>query len=341
MHESYFEAQWYKKLADNVVQCELCHHFCRIPPSKTGRCGTRLNREGILYSLVARRLIAQHIDPIEKKPLYHFYPGSKSYSIATIGCNMTCLHCQNFEISQLHSDKNSEIQKSYSDPIEIIKEAASSKCQSISYTYTEPTIFFETVLETSKQAHEAGIKNCLVTNGYMGPKPLKDSARYIDAANVDLKSYSDDFYTRVCGARLKPVLENIKAMKKLGIWVEVTTLLIPTLNDKQEEMEKIACFLSDIGPDIPWHISRFYPTNKLRNLPPTPIKSIRKCREIGIKAGLKYVYSGNVPGDPGENTYCPKCGQIVIERFGYNIQRYRIKEGKCLICGATIAGIGM
>ncbi len=335
MSESNHEALWYQKLPNKNVKCELCRHFCQIAPSKTGRCGVRLNRDGILYSLVSNKLIAQHIDPIEKKPLFHFLPGSRSYSIATMGCNMSCLHCQNFQISKPSGQKilGNEIK-----PEEVVKEAKESKCQSISYTYTEPTIFFETVFETAKLAKNEGIKNCLVTNGYMGKKPLKDIAPYIDAANVDLKSYSKEFYTKVCGAKLEPVLENIKSMVDLGIWVEVTTLIIPSLNDTPEEGEKIADFLLGINHDIPWHISKFYPTYQLDNLPPTPIKSIRKFREIGLIAGLKYVYSGNVPGDPGESTYCPQCKQVIIERFSYSIQKIKIKDGKCLICNTPIAG---
>lgn len=341
MSESYYKALWYQHLSDKSVKCELCNHFCRILPSKTGRCGVRINKDGNLYSLVANRLVAQHIDPIEKKPFYHFYPVSKSYSISTMGCNMSCIYCQNFEISQAPKNETSEIKGHKVEPAKIVHEAKSANCKSISYTYTEPTIFFETVLETARLAKDLGIKNCLVTNGYISEKALQDVAPYIDAANVDLKSYSDGFYTQVCGAKLEPVLENIKAMVGLGIWVEVSTLLIPTLNDSPEEMEKIAFFLLNIKHDIPWHLSRFQPNYQMKNLPTTPIKTIRQSRKIGLKAGLKYVYSGNVPGDPGENTYCPRCGQVVIERFSYTIHNYRIRDSKCPICGTPIAGIGL
>jgi pyruvate formate lyase activating enzyme len=341
MSESYYKALWYQHLSDKSVQCELCNHFCRILPSETGKCGVRLNKDGTLYSLVAHKLITQHIDPIEKKPFYHFHPVSKSYSISTMGCNMSCKYCQNFEISQATHNETDEIKGNEVEPSKIVHEAMSSNCKSISYTYTEPTIFFETVLETARLAKDIGIKNCLVTNGYISENALQDIAPYIDAANVDLKAYSDGFYTQVCGARLKPVLENIKAMIELGIWVEVTTLIIPTLNDSPEEMGKIASFLLNINPNIPWHLSRFRPDYLMKNLPTTPIKIIRQSREIGLKSGLKYVYSGNVPGDPGENTYCPKCGQVVIERFSYQIHHYKIKDSKCLNCGTPIAGIGM
>ena len=341
MDDSFHKASWYKKLPDNSIQCELCHHYCRISPSNFGRCGVRFNQDGILYSLVAHKLIAKHIDPIEKKPLYHFYPGSKSYSIATMGCNMTCMHCQNFEISQPPRNNMNDIKGKDVDPAKIINEAKSSHCKSIAYTYTEPTVFFETVFETARLAREAGIKNCVITNGFLSEQALQDVAPFIDAANVDLKAYSDGFYEKVCGARLEPVLENIKAMIHMGIWVEVTTLLIPTLNDSPAEMESIAKFLLDIDPNIPWHISRFRPNHKLKHLPPTPIKTIRQCRKIGLNSGLQYVYSGNVPGDPGESTYCPKCGQVLIDRFGYAIHHYRIRDGKCQYCGQTITGIGM
>jgi len=341
MAESFQKASWYKRLRNKGIQCELCHHFCRIPPSQSGRCGVRLNQDGILYSLVAHKLIAKHIDPIEKKPLYHFHPGSKSYSIATMGCNMSCLHCQNHEISQPPRENMHDIKGNDMDPAKIISEAKSSNCKSIAYTYTEPTVFLETVFETACLAKEAGIKNCVITNGFLSEKALQDVAPYIDAANVDLKAYSDEFYEKVCGARLEPVLENIKAISDMGIWVEVTTLLIPSLNDSQTEMESIAKFLFEIDPNIPWHISRFRPNHKLKNLPVTPIKTIRQCRKIGLNAGLKYVYTGNVPGDPGESTYCPKCGNVLIDRFGYSIHRYRIRDGKCQHCGHPIRGIGM
>jgi pyruvate formate lyase activating enzyme len=341
MPESFQKALWYQELPDNMVECRLCRHYCRISPSNTGRCRVRLNRDGILYSLVAHKLIARHLDPIEKKPLYHFHPGSKSYSIGTMGCNMTCMHCQNFEISQVIQDNNGSIKGDDVEPREIVREAKSAKCKSIAYTYTEPTIFLETVFETARLAREAGIKNCLITNGYIAEKALQDIAPYIDAVNVDLKAYSDKFYIRFCGARLEPVLENIRAMIDLGIWVEVTTLLIPSLNDSLKEMEGIALFLAESSPDIPWHISRFKPNHQLRNLPATPIKLIRQCRKLGIEKGLRYVYSGNVPGDPGESTYCPKCGQTVIERFGYTLQHYKIRDGKCMICGHPIKGVGM
>ncbi|MGA1794500.1 MAG: AmmeMemoRadiSam system radical SAM enzyme [bacterium] len=334
-------ASWYQPLSDKGVRCELCNHFCLILPEKTGRCGVRLNREGTLYSLVSHKLVAHHIDPIEKKPLFHFHPGSKSYSIATVGCNMTCKHCQNFEISQQPKQGNGSIPGSEIDPAEIVELAQSSNCSSISYTYTEPTVFFETVHETARLARDAGLRNCLVTNGYIGEGALRDAAPFIDAANVDLKSLSDGFYKEICGASLEPVLNNIRAMVSMGIWVEVTTLLIPTLNDSDEEMEGIARFLMEVNPEIPWHISRFRPTYKMKHLPPTPITTIRHCREIGLKAGLKYVYSGNVPGDPGESTYCPSCGQVAVERFGYTIHHYRIKEGKCMHCGAPIAGVSL
>lgn len=330
------EALWYEKLSDKNVKCGLCNHFCKIPPDKTGICSVRLNKDGKLYSLVKNKIVAQHIDPIEKKPLFHFMPGSRSYSIATMGCNMKCLHCQNYQIAQ---PANNNILGNEITPEEIVEEAKESRCQSISYTYTEPTVFFETVKETAKLATENNIKNCLVTNGFMATKPLQDIAPYIDAANVDLKSFSNKFYIEICGAKLEPVLENIRLMVELGIWVEVTTLLIPTLNDSEEEGIKIAKFLADLNPDIPWHISKFYPTNKMLDKPFTPIKTIRLFRKIGQNVGLKYIYSGNVPGDPGESTYCPKCNQIVIERFGYTIQKIRVKEGRCLLCNTPIPGV--
>jgi len=334
------EALLYEKLKNKKVRCNLCPHHCVIEEAKRGICGVKENKEGTLYSLVYGRAVASGVDPIEKKPFFHFFPGSYAFSIATVGCNFSCLFCQNADISQFPKEKK-EIIGEFLPPEEIVSYAKRNKCKSISYTYTEPTIFFEYAYETAKIAHQQGIKNNFVTNGFISKEAIKLISPYLDAANVDLKSFGDDFYKKFCGARLQPVLDSLKLMKELGIWVEVTTLIIPTLNDSAEELKSIAEFILGLGQETPWHISRFYPHYKMADLPPTPVETLHKAREIGKKVGLNYVYSGNVPGDEGENTFCPHCGKKVISRYGFQTLENRLKEGKCPYCGTKIAGVGM
>ncbi|MFH1856066.1 MAG: AmmeMemoRadiSam system radical SAM enzyme [Candidatus Omnitrophota bacterium] len=331
------EALFYKKLEDKKVSCFLCHQFCVIEDGKRGFCGVRENRKGILYSLVYGKAIAQNVDPIEKKPLFHFYPGSASFSISTIGCNFRCLHCQNADISQPLKEEVG-LGRDVS-PEEIVGTALAYGCQSISYTYTEPTIFFEYALDIAKLAKEKGLKNNFVTNGYMSTQALETIRPFLDAANVDLKSFSDDFYKKVCAAKVKPVLENLKLMVKYGIWVEVTTLIIPTLNDDEENLKEIARFIStEMGKDVPWHVTAFYPTYKLAGLPSTGTPILERAVEIGHKNGLRYVYTGNVPTTKYQHTYCFKCNEPLIKRWGYNIEKNLLKDGKCPKCGAVISG---
>jgi len=293
------------------------------------------------FSLVYDRIIASHIDPIEKKPLFQFYPGSRAYSIATVGCNFTCRHCQNSDISQLPREKKGYIVGEKMGPEEIVREAHSSGCKSIAYTYTEPTIFFELAYETAQRAHDKGIKNIFVSNGYMTPEALEEISPYLDGINIDLKSFTEKFYKEICGGRLEPVLDNIRLAKRLEIWVEVTTLIIPTLNDSQDELRQIAQFLRDVDSNIPWHISQFYPTYQMINLPRTSVETLHMAREIGIEAGLHYVYEGNVPGRGNENTYCHQCGELLIERWGYSIIKNIIKDGQCPSCERSVAGVGL
>ena len=330
----------YEKLKDEKVRCNLCPHHCVITEGKRGICGVKENTEGILYSLVYERAIANNVDPIEKKPFFHFLPNSLAFSIATVGCNFRCSFCQNYDISQFPKEKKEIIGEMLS-PERIVSSAKRNKCKSISYTYTEPTIFYEYAYETAKIATREGIKNNFVTNGYISKEALKLISPYLDAADVDLKSFKEEFYQKFCGARLSPVLDSLKLMKELGIWVEVTTLIIPTLNDSDEELEEIANFIFSLGKETPWHLSRFYPHYKLADLPPTSVEILHKAREIGKKAGLNYVYAGNVPGDEGENTFCPNCGEMVIRRYGFQVLENRLKQGKCPDCGTKIAGIGM
>lgn len=333
------EARFYENL-DGKVRCRLCNHYCIIKNGKRGICGVRENRDGRLFSLVYGRSIATGVEPIEKKPFFHFYPGTTAYSIATVGCNFHCLNCQNWEISQMPKTGEGGIIGKKLLPEEIVTNAKRLGCKSIAYTYTEPTIFFEYAYDTARLAHKEGIKNVFVTNGYTSGEAVKEIAPFLDAANVDLKSFDEDFYRKICGAKLQPVLDNIRLYRELAIWVEVTTLIIPGYSDDEKQLRAIAEFIKGIGEDIPWHITAFYPAYKLPDVPPTTIESLRRAREIGIKAGLKYVYEGNVPGEGGENTYCYHCGEAVITRYRFEIRENKLTEGKCPKCKNQIDGVG-
>ena len=333
------EAMFYTKAQEQAVNCHLCNHHCHIKLDKHGICGVRKNQDGNLWSLVYGKVITQHIDPIEKKPLYHFYPGTQSYSIATVGCNFRCTFCQNADISQSPREDRSIYGNTVAAE-SIVEQARKTGCASISYTYTEPTIFMEYALDVARLAHGVGIKNIFVSNGYMTEESLEAIAPYLDAANVDLKAFSDHFYAKQCGAHLEPVQKTLARMKELGIWLEVTTLLIPGLNDDPAELTEMVKFLSSLGPETPWHISRFHPAYRLMDRPVTPIRTLQNARDIGLKGGLQYVYLGNVPGDAGENTYCRQCRALLIERYGFTIQNRGLEGGKCATCGAVMAGVG-
>lgn len=334
------EARFYRSLGEKKVECFLCAHRCTISDGRKGICGVRENKEGKLYTLVYGKVVSRNVDPVEKKPLFHFYPGTYSYSIATVGCNFRCLHCQNYEISQMPKDRRRILGEEISAE-EVVEDTLRTGCDTISYTYTEPTIFMEFAYDTAKIATERGIKNIFVTNGYMTREALEAIRPYLHAANVDLKSFRDDFYKRVCGASLAPVLDSIRLMKELGIWVEITTLIIPTKNDSEEELREIARWISCLDPSIPWHVSGFYPAYKMLNLPRTPVDILHRAREIGLEEGLRYVYTGNVPGDPGENTFCYNCRKVLIERYGFFVRRNLIEEGRCPHCGTKIDGVGL
>ncbi len=332
------EAMFYEREKDDQVRCGLCRFRCLIGNGARGICAVRENRDGVLYSLVYGRLCAEHVDPIEKKPLFHVMPGSRTYSIATQGCNFHCRHCQNYSISQV--ERNAPIRGIDRTPQEIVQRAIDNDCCSISYTYTEPTIFFEFAYDTARLAHAAGLKNIFVTNGYISREALATIAPYLDAANIDLKGFSDEFYRDFVHARLSEVLDSIIEYRKHGIWTELTTLIIPGLNDSDSELQGLAKFIvANLGGDTPWHVTQFYPTYKLTDRPRTPVDILRKAREIGRAAGINYVYEGNVPGEGGENTYCPSCSSLLIKRYGYIIESDKITEGVCPDCGAPIAGI--
>lgn len=334
------EAMLYEKLSDNRVRCHLCAHRCLIYDDHMGICQVRENRGGVLYTLVYGRVISQHVDPVEKKPLFHFHPGSTAYSIATPGCNFRCRWCQNWEISQMPREQHLIAGREI-PPAEIVADAQRVGSRSIAYTYTEPTIFFEYSYDTARLAHEQGLANIYVTNGYMTPEMLEVFHPYLDAANVDLKAFRDETYRRYVGARLQPVLDSMKTMKRLGIWLEVTTLVIPAVNDDAEELKDVAAFIAqELGVDTPWHISRFFPAYKVTDVPPTPMATLQRAREIGVEAGLRYVYVGNVPGE--ENTYCHHCGRLLIRRAGYWISENQLQpDGRCPDCGTLVAGVGM
>ena len=331
------EAMLYERLDGKLVRCALCAHRCTVKADRKGICGVRENVDGVMYTTVYGEVVAAHVDPIEKKPLYNFLPGTRSFSIATVGCNFHCRFCQNADISQAPREGLRLAEEKLS-PAQVVAAAKTYGCDSIAYTYTEPTIFFEYAYDTSKLAQEEGIKNIFVTNGYMTLEALDEIDPYLDAANVDLKSFDDGFYRRVCGARLQPVLDTIQAMRERGVWVEVTTLLIPGLNDSEAELRQIAGFIAELDRDMPWHVSRFTPRHRLLDVPGTPLDSMRMAAEIGRETGLRYVYVGNVPGDMYENTLCPSCGAVVIGRIGYRTT-VDLEGDRCASCGQQIAVI--
>jgi len=336
------EAKFYKTLSNNQVQCQLCNNSCLINDGKVGTCRARKNIKGKLYSLVYGYPVALDIDPIEKKPFYHFMPGSISYSLGTLGCNFACTNCQNWDISQAKNIEDKIKNLDFIAPEKIIEDALGHDCQSIAYTYNEPTIFGDYALDIMKLAQQNRIKNVWVSNGFMSEDCLNAILPYLDAINIDLKSMDDDFYRDNCSAHLKPVLKNLKIIKQEQVHLEVTTLIIPTLSDDIEMLRKLAEFIvTELDDDTPWHISKFSPeiSWKLKNLPPTGDDIIYQAYEIGKEAGLKYVYVGNMPGDQKENTYCPKCGELAIRRLGYHIERFD-NNGRCAHCDRSLDIIG-
>lgn len=333
------EAMFYQNGEKNDVICGLCNHRCHIKEGKRGICGVRENQGGKLYSLVYGRLIAENIDPIEKKPLFNFLPGSRSFSIATVGCNFQCLHCQNAGISQYPHLHGGEIAGDERRAESVVDYAVRENCASISYTYVEPTIFYEFAYDCSVLAHERQLKNIFVSNGFMTPEVTRQLAGVLDGINIDIKGFTDDFYKKVCKARLQPVLDNVQLMHELGVWVETTTLIIPGLNDSPEELRDTARFIKGVSPAIPWHVTAFYPTYKMQDRPPTPAATLRQAREIGLEEGLRFVYEGNIPGEGGENTYCPACGAELINRYGFSIRSNSLVDGRCGKCGEVIEGV--
>ena len=329
------KAMYWDSLGENV-KCSLCPHGCMLAPGATGICRVRQNRNGTLVTLGYSNPCAVHVDPIEKKPLYHVTPGALAYSIAVAGCNMRCKNCQNHTISQVSP---LDTQNTYLSPQDVVQVALKHKCQTIAYTYSEPTVWYEYMYETSKLARQAGLKNLMITCGYINPEPLAELAKYMDAVNIDLKSFDNAIYGKLNAGRLQPVLDTIRLAKEQGIWVEVTNLVVPEWTDDLGMIRKMCVWLKDtLGPDVPLHFSRFHPMHKLAHLYPTPTKVLNAARKTAKEEGLHYVYVGNVAGSDG-NTYCPKCGKVVVGRRGYLVTGYDIVNGSCKFCKTKIAGI--
>ncbi|MFH0738284.1 MAG: AmmeMemoRadiSam system radical SAM enzyme [Candidatus Omnitrophota bacterium] len=329
---------YYQRLENKSVQCGLCPRRCVIPSGSRGFCGVRENQEGILYTLVyAKPVTLTAGDPIEKKPLFHFFPSSLTFSIATAGCNLKCKFCQNWDISQRRPE---ELDYTYLKPADLITKVKASGRKIIAYTYSEPTIFYEYMLEIARLARAQGIRNIMHSNGYINEEPLRRLAKYLDAANIDLKGFTDDYYLKLSEGTLEPVLRALKVLKEEGVHLEITNLILPGYNDREEQIIKMCLWIKDnLGEGTPLHFSRFTPMYKMNALNPTPIETLERARQIALDCGLKYVYIGNVPGNPGENTYCPKCRNVIINRTGFTVSKVNIVEGKCKFCAERISGV--
>jgi len=331
------EAKYYEKLEHKKIKCKLCPRECVIDDRERGYCGARENRGGTYYTLVHSRVATAHIDPIEKKPLFHFLPGTPAFSIATAGCNVNCKFCQNWEISQVRPE---QVRSTYMPPRDLAALARQYQCPTIAYTYSEPVIFYEYVADSADAGHAQGVRSVVISGGYIQQEPLKKWCHSVDAIKIDLKSFSEKFYKEVVNGELKPVLETLVTIRKQGTWTEIVYLVIPTLNDGDAEFKAAAQWVkANLGADVPVHFDRFHPEYLLTNLPDTPVASLERAKAIADAEGLHYVYVGNVPGHPAENTYCPKCRRIVVERQGYTIGQIHLKKGKCGFCGETIPGI--
>jgi pyruvate formate lyase activating enzyme len=332
-----YEALYYQKLGNKVVQCQLCPNRCTLANLARGICGVRINLEGKLYSLVYGKPVAVHIDPIEKKPLSHFLPGTTAFSLSTAGCNLGCIFCQNWQISQARPE---EAEHYNFEPAQLVKLALENKSPTIAYTYTEPTIFYEYMLATAKLAGQKGLKNIMHSCGYINPEPLKDLLLYLDACNIDLKGFSEEYYQTMCSGHLQPVLDTLVTIKKAGVWLEITNLVVPGKNDDPKMIREMCRWIRhNLGPDVPLYFAAFYPQYRLQNLPPTPVKTLEMAGEIARAEGLNYVYIGNVFGHAGEDTVCPGCGNTVVKRAGYSVEENNVVGGRCKFCGRRIAGV--
>jgi len=328
---------FFSSLEGGEIQCELCPHRCRVAKGKRGICRVRENRDGKYYSLVYGNPCAVHPDPIEKKPFFHVLPGTISYSLATVGCNFQCKFCQNWEISQAFPE---DVYSKEFSPEIVVKEAKEIRAHSVAYTYVEPTIFYEYMLDICTLVKKSGLLNVYHSNGFINPDPLKNLCKVLDAANIDLKGFTDTFYHELCSGELTPVLETLKTLKKEKVHLEITNLIIPTKNDDLSVLREMCLWIKrELGADTPIHFSRFYPLYKLKSLPPTPVSTLDKAREVALSTGLEFVYVGNIPGHASENTFCPKCKKRIIQRTGYMVGEINMKDGKCRYCGKPIPGI--
>ena len=331
------EALCCEPLGSSRVHCHLCPNECIISDGKRGSCGVRINKGGILYSEVYNKTTGISLDPIEKKPFYHFLPGAEAYSLATAGCPLQCKCCQNWEISQARPE---DYQIPYTPPEKIARSASTSKARVIAFTYNEPTVFAEYMIDIARDAKKQGLRSVLISCGFVNEAPLAEMCRVLDAIKIDLKGYSEDFYRNVCGAELKPVLKSIKQIAKSRAHLEIVNLVVPTLNDSDKMLlELINWVLGEFGPDVPLHFSRFHPAYQMLNLPPTPVATLERARDMAISRGINYPYVGNVPSHPGDNTYCPSCKKVLIQRRGFFVTEMNIKNGRCKFCSRKIAGV--
>jgi pyruvate formate lyase activating enzyme len=330
------EAMYYEKLEEKKVRCRLCPQECRVADLERGTCGVRENRDGTYYTLVHSTPCSAHVDPIEKKPLFHYYPTTKSFSIATAGCNMVCKFCQNWEISQKRPEQVRSIDL---PPERVIWAAKQNFCKTVAHTYTEPVVFFEYMLDCAVVGKEKGVPNVMISNGYILEKPMRELCKYLGAVKIDLKAFTDKFYKEMCAGTLRPVLDTLTILKDEGTWFEIVVLIIPTLNDSKEEIDRMTKWIvKELGPDVPVHFSRYYPTFMLKTIPPTPPETVLRARNIAMENGVKFVYVGNMLSD-AENTFCPKCGKVLIERLRYVCRPKGMKGNKCKYCGETIPGV--
>ena len=331
------ECMFYDKKPEMKVECQICPRKCSVADAERGYCGVRENLKGTYYTLVHSYPCSIHTDPIEKKPLFHFLPGTLAYSLATAGCNIECKFCQNWEIAQFRPE---QVESIYLPPPEVHKNAKSEGALTIAGTYSEPTIFYEYLYDIAKLSHKTGIRTVMISNGFIQEKPLREITKYLAAIKIDFKGFTEKFYKEICSGELKPVLETLVRLKKIGIWSEIVVLVIRTLNDSEKELKNMTKWIvANLGKDVPVHFTRFHPTYKIKNLPPTPVATLEMAREIALVAGINYAYLGNVPGHPGENTYCPKCKGTVIGRVGFYIRENNLKAGKCSKCGNKIPGV--
>ncbi len=331
------EAKYYEKLKHKEIRCQLCPRECLVGDKERGYCGVRENQEGVYYTLVHSIVCSANVDPIEKKPFFHFLPGTKAFSIATAGCNMNCKYCQNWQISQVRPEQVDN----YHLPPELVAGYAQKKgCRSIAYTYSEPIVFYEYMLDCAREGEKRGIKSAVITAGYINHDPLVELCKKVDAIKIDFKGFTEEFYKNICRSELGPVMDRLVDLAKIGIWYELVYLMVPTLNDDIKEIKRMCKWMwKDLGPYVPLHFSRFHPTYLLKNLPPTPVSTLEKARDIALETGLKYVYIGNVFGHEGENTYCHNCKKKIVGRVGYTITQINIKEGRCKFCGEIIPGV--